>query len=66
MDVRNGTVPLRTYMLWQWAGKCAWLAPRRNPGRGYSAARMSSTRERASPKSIWVLSLKNSGFWTPA
>lgn len=27
---------------------------------------MSSTRLLASPKSIWVLSLKKSGFWTPA
>lgn len=27
---------------------------------------MSSTRALASPKSIWVLSLKNSGFCTPA
>src|SRR5687768_5036 len=31
-----------------------------------SAIRMSSTRSRASPKSIWLLSRKKSGFWTPA
>jgi hypothetical protein len=38
-----------------------------DPGRrAYSALMMSSTRSFASPKSIWVLSLKNSGFCTPA
>ena len=33
---------------------------------GQRALRMSSTRSLASPKSIWVFSLKNSGFCTPA
>ena len=32
----------------------------------HSARRMSSTRSRASPKSIRLFSRKNSGFWTPA
>ncbi len=32
----------------------------------YSAFRIASTLALASPNSIWVFSLKNSGFWTPA
>ena len=36
------------------------------PGPVQRALRMSSTRSLASPKSIWVFSLKNSGFCTPA
>lgn len=32
----------------------------------YSAAMIASTESLASPSSMSVLSLKNSGFWTPA
>ncbi len=37
-----------------------------HPVNAYSAFRMASTLALASPNSIWVFSLKNSGFWTPA
>ena len=41
-------------------------AGRLAPEQGQRALMMSSTRSLASPKSIAVLSLKNSGFCTPA
>ena len=47
---------------WIFIGAPGSSAVRRQP----RAATMSLTRSLASPKSMAVLSLKNSGFWTPA